>query len=338
MRILFISIFAAFLVISCGNSNQQEKNNSKEASSPLASIQAISEKIAKDTANPALFYERAKFYHQIEGFDEAIVDFEKSLLLDSAQLPVYYDLSDCYMDYYKSRKAIRTLKRAKAIFPNDKTLIMKLSQLLLITKQYADAKKTLSIILDKDGQDPQALYLLGVCFKEEGKYDAAINSFQTAVESEPELIDAWVNLGLIYGDKADPSALDYYNNALRLDSNYVPAIHNKAFYLQNNSKIKEAIKLYDKINKIDPSYTPAFLNAGILHFELDSFKIAESYFDQALNLNPSFDLAHYYKGIISEAKGDFENAQKHLQTAVQINKNFERAKRALEEINNHLNK
>ena len=56
----------------------------------------------------------------------------------------------------------------------------------------------------------------------------------------------------------------FYIQIHNVNPNNIAAWHSKAFYLQNNGKVKEAIELYKKINHLDRHYLDAYLNAGIL--------------------------------------------------------------------------
>ena len=59
-----------------------------------------------------------------------------------------------------------------------------------------------------------------------------------------------------------PVALDYYDQAIKIDPNYVNAWYNKGNALGNLGKYNEAIECYDRSIKIDPNYANAWYNKG----------------------------------------------------------------------------
>ena len=55
----------------------------------------------------------------------------------------------------------------------------------------------------------------------------------------------------------NPLAIQYFDNAIRVDPDNVAAWHAKAYYLQNNDKINEALQIYKQIHTMDPQYPEA---------------------------------------------------------------------------------
>ena len=58
-------------------------------------------------------------------------------------------------------------------------------------------------------------------------------------------------------------ALDYYDQAIKIDPNYAYAWNNKGIALRNIGKYDEAIECYDTAIKIDPNYADAWNNKGV---------------------------------------------------------------------------
>jgi tetratricopeptide (TPR) repeat protein len=65
--------------------------------------------------------------------------------------------------------------------------------------------------------------------KSKGQHETAIKKYQRAVENNPKLFQAWGNLGYSYRKTGNyPAALEAYDKALVLQSNYTPAIEYRA--------------------------------------------------------------------------------------------------------------
>ena len=151
--------------------------------------------IAKDSTSDKLFYERGAAYYKLENYDGAIHDLIHAINLDSLQYPYYHLLTDVLLDYYRSKEAVLTMERCIELLPDSRPSMLKLSEIYHILKQYDDSMALCNRLLYQDQQDEEAYFMLGMNFRAKGEIDKAINSFQTATELEPDLVDAWILLG-----------------------------------------------------------------------------------------------------------------------------------------------
>jgi tetratricopeptide (TPR) repeat protein len=279
-----------------------------------------------------LFFERARYYYENENYDAAIADLTQAIDLDSSIFQYYHLLSDAYMDYFKSRDALRTMEIAADLFPRNIPTLLKLSETQHILKLNEESLMTIARLLTVDDQNAEAYFMMGLNFRSAGETDRAINAFQTATELNPELIDAWIILGNLYESKNDPEAIKYYEAAINVNPDNPNAWHAKAFYLQNNAQIPAAIELYKKINTIDKYYTDAYLNAGILYMSMDSFAQAKEQFNIIAQLQTQNYIAYYYRGLSNKALGKIEDARNDFQNCINLNPEFAKAKIALAEL------
>ena len=171
--------------------------------------------------------------------------------------------------------------------------------------------------------------MLGLNFKEKGDIDRAMGSFQTAVENNPDLVDAWINLGQLHAEKGSNLAKFYFENAVQVAPNNITALHAKAEFLHFSDDRQGAIETYRQINSIDPDYSESFFNTGIIYLEMDSLIQAKKHFTMAVETSPTYIIAYYYRGLVSEMEGNIAGAKKDYQTALNFNPEFIRAQEAL---------
>ena len=74
--------------------------------------------------------------------------------------------------------------------------------------------ETIDNILKLDPQNAEAYFMFGMNFKEQEDLERSINSFQTAVEFDPDLVDAWINLGALHAQLGNEIAIKYFDNAI----------------------------------------------------------------------------------------------------------------------------
>ena len=327
--IFAFTFLISLTLIGCKPSPKDSLSNQRDNPYIDPNLARISQMIEQNPNDPDLWFDRASLFYEQEAYDEAIEDLRKAIEIDSLKPRFYHLLSDTYLDYYQSRRALTTMEDVVKLFPNRVPSLLKLSETQFILKQYIESISTLNRVIRVDPQNAEAYFMLGMNFRETGDEERATNSFQTATEMDPELIDAWIILGSLYEDREAPEALQYYENALRVDSLNIQALHSKAFYLQNHEDIAAALKIYKKINRIDPQYVDAYLNAGILRLEQDSIDLAFEQFNILANIDPSNYLAYYYRGFCHELRGEYGNAKNDFQSTLNIYPDFERAQEAL---------
>ncbi len=318
-----IGFVITITVISCKPNNKGQVAGT-EYSTP--EIEQLSVKINENPNDASLYATRGALWYEFENYDNGIADLEKAILLDSSKADYFHVLADMYMDYYKSRQGLSTLVRAANLFPTRIPTLLKLSEYQFILKQYNEALFTLERIRKIDPLHAEMFFMFGQIFQEMGKTDQAANAYQSAVENDPDLIDAWIKLAQIMADKKSPLAEKYFDNALSVGPNSIEALHAKAYFLSNHKNdLRGAIELYKRINKIDPQYEEGYFNAGLIYLDMDSVNQAFNSFDIAIKINPTFGEAYYYRGVACEKKGDVKGAQSDFKMAKELSPNEKQA-------------
>lgn len=295
-------------------------------------IDGLTEAIRATPNDPELYLQRSQIYYEREAYDQAVKDLANVMKLDSTNLKAHHLLADVYLDSYQSAMALKTMERAAALYPDSINTKLKLSEFQLILKQYDGALNTLADIMKIRPGDPEALFMLGMVYKDQGKTNLAIGAFQSAVERNPEMSEAWVILGDLMDRTHNPLASQYFDNAVRVAPNNVAAWHAKAYFLQNHDKVDEALEIYRHIHTLNAQYPEAYLNAGILLMYLDSLDTAMNEFDILQKIDPTNAAAWFYKGKIYHLKGMNTEAKSAYEQALRLDENYDQAKDGLQEL------
>lgn len=280
------------------------------------------------------YYMRAQSYYEKQDYDKAIADLEKAIKFEEPKAAYYHLLSDCNLDYYRSKDALINMEKAAKLFPKNIPTWLKLSETQLILKQYEPAMLSVAQVMALDPDHPEAHFMKGMVFRAMGEVDRAINAFQSTTEINPELTQAWLFAGQLFEEKDMDIALDYYNGAINSDPKNTTALHSKAFYLQNHGKDMEAISIYRKIAGIDKNYVDAYLNTGILYMTMDSLDKAMEQFNIMVGVKPQNHLPYYYRGLIYDARGDISAARSQFQNCLNLKSDFTKAKKAMSNLSN----
>jgi tetratricopeptide (TPR) repeat protein len=252
--------------------------------------------------------------------------------MDSTNVDYLHLLADAYLDYYKSRKALETMKRAAELYPERIPTLLKLSEFQLILKRHEESMRTIDQVLRIDPQNPDAYLMFGMNFKELGDTIRAINSFQKSVEYDSDMIDSWINLGQLHAAIGSGMAERFFDNAIMIAPQNVEALHAKADYLQDQGDLTGAIELYKQIVMTDRQYEEAYFNAGLLYLDLDSLARAERQFDLAIQVNPTFTSAYYYRGVAAELQGNLAQAKADYEQTLRLAPDFQEAEAALRQL------
>ena len=218
------------------------------------------------------------------------------------------------------------------LFPERIPSLLKLSEMQMILNQNENSIFTVNEILRLSPQNNEAYFMLGMNFRAMGDLDRAINSFQTAVENDPEMVDAWMILGELHEAKGSKDAVKFFNNAISVAPDKPEVLHAKAFYLQNNGDIPGALDLYKEISTKNPNYTDAYLNAGLVYMEIDSLDQAFEQMNILAGIEPQNPLPYYYRALIHNAYGNYEAAVIDLQNSLNISDDFEAAEEMLAKV------
>ena len=328
----FLTLFGvfSFLLFSCKSDDKKNTSAEQQIDPVLA---ALNTAIEQNPDNDSLLYRRAVAYYKLEGYDEAIRDAAQAIRLDSVQPAYYHLMADILLDYARpndSRRAIDVLQTAASKFPDDLHTLLKLSEFQLIVRQHGEALATLDKVLRRDPQNAEAFYMAGRVALDKGDTTAAVASLQKSVKFDAGNDDAWMFLGRIFVNRNNPQAIQYFDNALRIDSTNLEAREFQGVYYKKRGEFDKAFAVYRDIIAQNPDYSNAYFDMGAIYLEQDSLARAYDNFDIALKTDPLFVKAYYYRGLCSEMQGNREAALADYRQANKMSPDYAEPKAALE--------
>lgn len=298
-----------------------------------ADLKGLNERIAKDSLDPDLYYDRSQYYFRNQDISNAIRDIQKAIGLDSTQARYHVAMGDFHFAINKTSVTIQCLRKAAALNPADKDVLLKLGELFYIVMKYDSAVFYVNRSLALEEVNPPAHFQKGMILKESGDTANALLSFQTAVDQDQKYYEAWIQLGMLHERKGNNVALGYFDNAIRLRPNSTEAHYFKGMYFQSRALNKEALQEYDAILSIDSSHVNAWYNKGYLMFEGGKeYKLARRYFDRAYQLDPQYANAIFMRGLCNEKLGENQAAAKDYNAALILAPGHEQAMAGLKRL------
>jgi tetratricopeptide (TPR) repeat protein len=299
-------------------------------------IARLSQLLKDNPNNDSLYYQRGVAFWELEAYDEAIGDATRAISIDSLKPGYYQLLADVLIDYRRpndSKRAIEVMKKACDKFPDDLPTWLRLSEIYLIVRQHGEAFKTLDHVLKRDPQNATAFFTTGRVALDMGDTTRCIKSLQKSVLLNADNKDAWIFLGRLYSNRGNILAIQYFDNALRIDSTDVEVMEFKAAHYKRVGQFDQAFKLYREIITNHPDYSNAFFDMGLIYLEMDSLDKAWWNFDMAVKTDPLFVIAYHYRGVASEEKGNMKAAIDDYKQANRMSPNLPEPKAALERLN-----
>ena len=119
------------------------------------------------------------------------------------------------------------------------------------------------------------------------------------------------------------AAANWYRKALEIDPYLVPALINLANIHYGRDELAEAQALYERAIGLDPDFFEAHFNLGNIYHDLGHFPEAAGCYRTALGLNSQYADAHFYLAITLEKTGHSLEAKPHWRAYQQLSPNGE---------------
>ncbi len=324
-------IFLLFLGLTSCKPQQEEK--AKVALPRDTTLELLNARISGDNKNPALYAKRAELYINKGKSELAYEDILFAVKLDSFNYDYQFRFSEISFLVGKSRQTKQALEKCLQIKPADTNARLKLAELYIYVKEYKKALALLKEVTDADKLNAKAYFLKGLSFKLAGDTTLAITSYQRAVELDQEYYHAYMQLGVLFGAKHNPVAIDYYNNALNLNSQSTEALYAKSLFYQDHGDIKSAVAGYNMLLQVDTANYFTYYNLGFISFNVEKdYRKATVMFSKALKFNPAYAEAFYMRGLSFEQLGEYAKSIRDYTESLKIAPGYELAVAGLDRV------
>ena len=126
-----------------------------------------------------------------------------------------------------------------------------------------------------------------------------------------------VNLGAaLYDLGRYPAAIEAYDAAIATVPELVPAYINRARALEKTGRVREAIEDYGRVLEMDPGEPDAYLGRGTLLLSRGRPAEAAQDFTQVIALRPGWVSAYFNRGLAALRTGDWAGAEQDFSTVL----------------------
>lgn len=114
-------------------------------------------------------------------------------------------------------------------------------------------------------------------------------------------------------------AVESYNQAIELKSNYSPAHFELALVYDRQGKTNEAIAKMENSQKLAPKDIGAAFQLAVLYYKNSQFDKAKAEFARAVTLDENFSNARYFLGLLLDREGNKEAAIDQFEKIAKLN-------------------
>ncbi len=130
-----------------------------------------------------------------------------------------------------------------------------------------------------------------------GYNNVAIRFFKKAIEIDPNYLESYINIGLLYNKEGDTKkAISYYEKAIAVDPDFTKAHYNLGVIYAKKGKLDKAISEFKRCISIDPDYAEVYSQLGTVYLSKGLDSEAADHF--------------YRAGLLFLKQGDKESALK----------------------------
>jgi len=178
-------------------------------------------------------YNTALSYEKMGKLDSALVKYQRAAEINYNVPTVYLLIANIQREQGNEDAAVETIKAARKKYPEDEGLLREELNYYLQNQMYAEAKERLNEAIDKNPEDKNLQYALGVVYDELDEDDKAIEAYKAALAIDSSYFDANFNLGILY-----------YNNGVEIiqAAGEIPPSEQKKY----EAEVAKAKKLFSK--------------------------------------------------------------------------------------------
>ncbi|MFZ6051507.1 tetratricopeptide repeat protein [Halocola ammonii] len=173
--------------------------SSKEYESAIEKFQ-ISKEITNhfDMIDSLAIYNTALSYEKMGNLDSALVGYQRAAEINYNVPTVYMLIASIQRQQGNEDAALQTVKDARKKYPEDEALLREELNYYLSNQMFDEAKSRLNEAIEKNPEDKNLFYALGVVYDELEEDEKAVEAYKSALEIDPDYFDANFNLGILY--------------------------------------------------------------------------------------------------------------------------------------------
>ena len=190
-------------------------------------------------------YNAGLAFEQAGDFENALVQYRKATEINYLGAKMYLYMANLYQRQEDTDGYLAVIQEGRKAYPEDADLIVYELNYYLQTQKFDEAKNNLLLAIEKEPDNKQLYFSLGVVYQELGNTEEAVKAYKKAIELDSEYFDAIYNLGAFYFNEG----VEMNNAANEIEDNDAY----KAKRAEAKEEFKKGLPHLEKAHVLDPS-------------------------------------------------------------------------------------
>ncbi|MDD2332503.1 MAG: tetratricopeptide repeat protein [Candidatus Cloacimonetes bacterium] len=232
-------------------------------------------------------YNIALTQYSSNNFSEALAGFEQVILFNPEKIEAQYYIGATYSKMKNDAKALENLQKVIDVQPENQDALL---LMLDVYRAQNDVNKQIEVMKTLAGlrKDEEIWLAVGNLYAEQANLASAIESFQEALRLNKDFALAQYRLAfLLYDEQRYADALPYLEYAFDLNPDNDLIGRRIAVAYQKTGQLNAAVDKYELVIKNNPSNTSAYLNVvglyRLIASEATDPKVAAAQYQKAID-------------------------------------------------------
>lgn len=180
-----------------------------------AAAPLLEKALQADTTNPAIYGHLGICYQSLRQFPKAAQLYRKAIQNKADTDQIHAELGEIYVRLGSAQEAAHSMEKAAEMNLTNLQNLTNLATVYLNQGRLPEAQRTVKAILAQNSRHGGAYNILGIIEIQRSQGSAARDYFEKAVEYDPNLSEAYMNLALLAEEAGQPQvAIGYYRKFL----------------------------------------------------------------------------------------------------------------------------
>jgi tetratricopeptide (TPR) repeat protein len=212
----------------------------------------------KNLSSARAFVGIARCYRAMGNIPEAEKNIRLAMQNNKTYVQAYFDLGVCLLATDRKQAALKSFDQAIQINPKNPIRYEEAATVLTRCELYEEAENYLMRAINMKIVYPKLYAQVGRNFLAQKKKDKALEFLQRAIEQDPKNPSFLNSIGICYKEMGKfEDSISSYNLALKITPNDVKIMYNKVLCLVNMKDYDRAKKVCQQILKYDPKFERA---------------------------------------------------------------------------------
>ena len=191
-----------------------------------------------------------------------------------------------------------------------------------VREEYLKARRMKNFIMNRISKiliniESETHLQMGISLLAQGELNEAIDSFNKAIELNPDNPKSHLNIGNTFKKQNNlNAAIDSYKVALELKPNFPEACNALGIAYQNQGNLEAAIESLNRAILLKPNFPETYYHLGNTYIDQGDLMSAITSLNKAIQLEPGFAEAHNNLGNVLREQGKLDAAISSFNTAL----------------------